>query len=105
HKLYYRLTSNRERAVLGRCFRDNCPERGEKTSRRKKMRSFVWLSVLLLVKVSATTAQIASKPRVRAAKPNSAVSAREAQELRDAMAAQQQQMQRQPQQTEQLNSR
>ena len=41
------------------------------------MRSFVWFSVLLLVTASATTAQTASKARVRAAKPNSAVSARE----------------------------
>src|SRR5213594_4133391 len=64
------------------------------------MRSFVWFSVLLLVTASATTAQTASKPRVRAAKPNSAVSAREAQELRDALAAQQQQSQ----QMEQLKS-
>ena len=67
------------------------------------MRSFVWFSVLLLVTASATTAQTASKPRVRAAKPNSAVSAREAQELRDALAAQQQQMQQQRQQMEQLS--
>src|SRR5438132_6013721 len=68
------------------------------------MRYFVWFSVILLLTASATTAQTASKPRVRAAKPNSAVSAREAQELRDALAAQQQQMQQQRQQMEQLKS-
>src|SRR6266699_7185245 len=68
------------------------------------MRSFVWFSVLLLATASATTAQTASKPRVRAAKPSSAVSPREVQELRDALAAQQQQMQQQRQQMEQLKS-
>src|SRR5256884_2978866 len=68
------------------------------------MRSFVWFSVLLLVAASNTTAQTASKPRVRAGKPSSAVSAREVQELRDALAAQQQQMQQQRQQMEQLKS-
>src|SRR5207248_492880 len=57
-----------------------------------------------LVTASAMTAQTASKPRVRAGKPSSAVSAREVQELRDALAAQQQQMQRQRQQMEQLKS-
>ncbi len=68
------------------------------------MRSFVCFSALLLVTASAMTAQTASKPRVRAGKPSSAVSAREVQELRDALAAQQQQMQRQRQQMEQLKS-
>src|SRR5213082_93476 len=68
------------------------------------MRSFVCFSALLLVTASAVTAQTASKPRVRAGKPSSAVSAREVQELRDALAAQQQQMQQQRQQMEQLKS-
>src|SRR3989442_13330603 len=36
HKLYYRLTSNRERAVLSRCFRDNCTERATKRHKEKE---------------------------------------------------------------------
>src|SRR5947209_19390173 len=68
------------------------------------MRSFVWFSVLLLVAASNTTAQTASKPRVRAGKPSSAGSAREVQELRDAFAAHQQQMQQQRQKMEQLKT-
>src|SRR5205809_5091482 len=68
------------------------------------MKSIVCFSALLLVTASAVTAQTASKPRVRDGKPSSAVSAREVQELRDALAAQQQQMQKQRQQMEQLKS-
>src|SRR5437667_12719749 len=68
------------------------------------MKSIVCFSALLLVTASAVTAQTASKPRVRTGKPSSAVSAREVQELRDALAAQQQQMQQQRQQMEQLKS-
>jgi hypothetical protein len=71
---------------------------------KPKMKSFLWLSVLLLATVSATTAQTAAKARVRAGKSNSAVSASEVQQLRDALAAQQQQMEQQRQQMEQLKS-
>src|ERR1700720_2929626 len=68
------------------------------------MKALVWFTVLTLAAVAV--AQTDSKPQVspkKTAKP-AAVSAREVQELRDALAAQQQQMEAQRQQMDQLKS-
>jgi hypothetical protein len=67
------------------------------------MKSFLWFSVLLLAMARASSAQTTSKPRVSTVKAP-AVSAREVQHLRDALAAQQQQMEQQRQEMEQLKS-
>jgi len=67
------------------------------------MKSFLWFSLLLQAMASASSAQTTSKPRVSTVKAP-AVSAREVQHLRDALAAQQQQMEQQRQQMEQLKS-
>jgi putative porin len=70
---------------------------------KPKMKSFLWFSVLLLPMASASSAQTTSKARVRAVK-GPTVSAREVQQLRDAVASQQQQMEQQRQEMEQLKS-
>jgi hypothetical protein len=73
-------------------------------NRRKTMKALVWFTVLTLaaVAVAQTDAKPQATPR-KAAKP-ATVTAREVQELRDALAAQQQQMEAQRQQMDQLRS-
>ena len=68
------------------------------------MRQFFWFSAFMLV-ISGAAAQTNTPPKAAAKKPNQArVSAKEVQELRDALAAQQQQLQEQSRQMEQLKS-
>jgi hypothetical protein len=72
-------------------------------NRRKTMKALVWFTVLTLAAVAV--AQTDSKPQATPKKAKSAtVSAREVQELRDALAAQQEQMEAQRQQMDQLRS-
>jgi hypothetical protein len=68
------------------------------------MRQFFWFSAFMLV-ISGAAAQTNTPPKAAAKKPNQArVSAKEVQELRGALAAQQQQLQEQSRQMEQLKS-
>jgi len=66
------------------------------------MRQFLWFSAFMLV-ISAAAVQANTPPKAAAKKPNQArVSAKEVQELRVALEAQQRQLQEQNRQMEQL---
>src|SRR5438477_9497105 len=72
--------------------------------RKREMRQFLWFSAFMLA-ISGAAAQTNTPPKAAAKKPNQArVSAKEVQELRGALAAQQQQLQEQSRQMEQLKS-